>query len=181
MDVYAKGHSYEKHQIKLHEIETKRVNRTQDAKQMFPKTQILGEQSDKVVQQSNKYKYQEQFTYDRDDGSKYEIVKNDNFLAYFKFERKTNYKQGIYDTLGLFENRFNFVHFYRVFMYQGAYVYKQIETLNLAKNSFVEGIEQTNHSQFFEESKKNQIQFEEDVVGFHHKAQKSYVQVINIA
>lgn len=40
-------------------------------------------------------------------------------------------------------------------MYQGAYVYKQIETLNLAKNSFVEGIEQTNHSQFFEESNKN--------------------------
>lgn len=43
-------------------------------------------------------------------------------MSFFKFERKSNYKQGIYDCLGLFEITFNFIAFYRVFIYEGAFV-----------------------------------------------------------
>ena len=43
-------------------------------------------------------------------------------------------------------------------MYQGAYVYKQIDLINLAKNSFVEDAEKPgDHTEFIEESIKNQI------------------------
>ena len=149
---------------------------------MFPKTQILGEQSDRITSQSKTFNYQARFCYEQDDPSKYDIIKNDDFLAYFKFERKTNYKQGIYDTMGLFENRFNFVQFYRVFMCQGSFIYKQIETINLAKNSFVEDIkEQVSFTPFLENSKKNQIQFLEDVSSSNHNAQTCFNQVITIA
>ena len=125
---------------------------------MFPKTQILGEQSESIISQVKSNNYESRFCYEKDDPSKYEIIKQDPFLPYFKFERKTNYKQGIYDCLGLFENRFNFVQFFRVFMFQGAYVYNQIDLINLAKNSFVEDAEKPgDHSEFIEQSKKSQI------------------------
>ena len=88
------------------------------------------------------------FAYDRDDPSKSEIMKGDSVLAYLKFERKTNYKAGIYDCLALFENRFNFVHFYRVFIHQGAFIHQQLKNLALAKSSFVDDIEPVDYKSF---------------------------------
>jgi len=66
--------------------------------------------------------YISRFKYTQEDPLKYHIMKGDNIISYYKFERKSNYKSGIYDSLGLFENRFNFLAFYRVFVYEGTYV-----------------------------------------------------------
>lgn len=54
----------------------------------------------------------------------------DQIMSYFKFERKSNYKSGIYDSLGLFENRFNFLAFYRVFIYEGSFVNHSLANKN---------------------------------------------------
>jgi hypothetical protein len=53
-------------------------------------------------------------------------MKDDHIMSFFKFERKSNYKSGMYETLGLFESRFNFVMFYRVFIYESTFVHEQL-------------------------------------------------------
>lgn len=72
---------------------------------------------------------------------KYHIMKGDHVLSYFKFERRTNYKSGIYDSLGLFENRFNFLAFYRVFMFEATFVNHNFENKgsvdSVAMGSFI--------------------------------------------
>lgn len=86
-------------------------------------------------------------------------MKDDHIMSYFKFERKSNYKAGIYETLGLFENRFNFVMFYRVFVYEGTFVSRQAAN----KNDIVNEIDPTVVQEFLESSSKEYLQFKDDI------------------
>jgi hypothetical protein len=43
LDIYTKGLSFKMAQEKLHSLDKVKVNRTQDSKQMQPKTQVLGD------------------------------------------------------------------------------------------------------------------------------------------
>lgn len=80
---------------------------------------MLGDQREAITTKANKYGYLDRFGYDIRDPYVSDILQNDPVLSYFKYERKTNYKPGMYDSLGLFENRSNFTQFYWSFVVQG--------------------------------------------------------------
>ena len=121
----------------------------------MPKLQVLGDQSDKLIEQSKFYGYINRFDYSPEDPMKEQIMKDDHIMSYFKFERKSNYKAGTYETLGLYENKFNFIMFYRTFIFESTFVNKQLSNKNSIEESAVQD--------FLALSKKEFLQFTDDV------------------
>ena len=86
----------------------------------MPKFVSIGDKYTEVVEKSKKHGYLDALTkYDERDPTTSFIEKEDHISAYFKQERKSNYKPGMVDALGIFDDFRNFHQFYKTFILNG--------------------------------------------------------------
>ena len=69
---------------------------------------MLGDQREALSNKALEHNYLSAFTYDQQDPYLSDILKDDHVLSNFKYQRKNNFKPGLYDCLRLFSNNHNF-------------------------------------------------------------------------
>ena len=138
--------SHEQIQKKYERICSTYTERTADIKQYLCKTVIMDKEQ--LIEQSKTFNYTHTV-----DLQKKQILQNDNLIACFKYDRKSNYKRGMANVMGAFEDVKAFWEYYRVFWVLGSYVSEGLENRK----------ESTELQDQITASLKYQAQFEEDM------------------
>ena len=74
--------------------------RTSDVLKVCPELKPLGNQFDALLEESKRNRLSAAPVYQSQDPIRFHLIRHDDYLAYWRSERRTNYKQGREDTLG---------------------------------------------------------------------------------